>query len=95
MAKKIVKQARSDQYRAIAERYGIREYKVLAFAFKGLNGPEKFHFELMRQARHLYYFFDEVGNNAYVIIPPISENEAICIKVAESCGGEKITPNLQ
>ena len=94
MAKKTGKTTRGDQYREIMAKEGIREYKVLAFVFDGPGGPELFHYELMRPLRPVYHLFDCSDKMAYVVVPKDPENERMCIQLAESCGGEKTTPNL-
>lgn len=90
------KSTKGDEYRAIMEKDGIREYKVLAFAFLSDMGPEYFHYELMlADPRPDYYLFDIMGEIAQVVAPKDAENDAIIIQLAESCGGKKITPNLR
>lgn len=97
MAKKSSKATRGDQYREILASYGKRleDCKVLAFAFDGPGGPEIFHYELMCPLRPVYHLFDCSGNVAYIVVPKDPENERMCIQLAESCGGSKITPNLR
>lgn len=95
MAKKTTKTPRGDQYRAIMESYGVKDYKVLEFVFDGPGGPELFHYELMHPLRPVYHLFNCYDNNAVVVIPIDPENEQMCIQLAESCGGEKTTPNLR
>ncbi len=96
MAKKI-KTTRREQYREILALYGKRmeDCKVLAFAFDGPGGPELFHYELMQPLRPVYHLFDCSGNVAYIVVPKDPENEEMAIQLAESCGGEKTTPNLR
>lgn len=90
------KNTKGDEYRAIMEKAGIREYKVLAFAFLSDTGPEYFHYELMlADPRPDYYLFDIMGEIAQVVAPKDAKNDAIIIQLAESCGGKKITPNLR
>lgn len=90
------KSTKGDEYRAIMEKDGIREYKVLAFVFLSDMGPQYFHYELMMaDPRPVYYLFDCFGETAQVIIPNDPENERMCIQLAESCGGSKTTPNLR
>lgn len=90
------KSTKGDEYRAIMEKDGIREYKVLAFVFLSDMGPQYFHYELMMaDPRPVYYLFDCFGETAQVIVPNDPENERICIQLAESCGGSKTTPNLR
>lgn len=95
MAKKTGKTTRGDQYRGIMAKEGIREYKVLAFIFDVPSGPELFHYELMYPLRPVYHLFDCSDNVAYIVVPKDPENERMCIQLAESCGGEKTTPNLR
>ena len=95
MAKKTSKTGRGEQYAAIMEKEGVREYKVLSFVFDGPGGPEIFHYELMAPLRPVYHLFDCYDNTAVVIVPNDPENERMCIQLAESCGGQKITPNLR
>ena len=95
MAKKTSKTTRDEQYRAILEKEGIREYKVLAFVFEAESGPEYFHYQLMYPLRPVYHLFDCSGNVAYIVVPKDPENEEMAIQLAESCGGEKTTPNLR
>lgn len=97
MARKSEKKtSREQQYRDVLNSYGKRfeDCKVLAFEFDGPGGPEIFHYELMHPLRPVYHLFDCCGNVAYVVIPKDAENEQMCVQLAESCGGEKITPNL-
>jgi len=95
MAKKSSK-TRADQYRDALAEYGkdLADCKVLAFHFETEAGPALFHYELMHPLRPVYHLFDAVGNIAQVVIPKDPENERMCIMLAESCGGEKTTPNL-
>ena len=95
MTKKTTKTSRGDQYRAIMESYGVKDYKVLEFVFDGPGGPELFHYELMHPLRPVYHLFNCYDNHAVVVIPIDPENEQMCIQLAESCGGEKTTPNLK
>jgi len=95
MAKNTGKATRGDQYAAIMEKEGVRDYKVLAFEFDGPGGPEIFHYELMFPLRPVYHLFDCSGNVAYIVVPKDPENERMCIQLAESCGGSKTTPNLR
>lgn len=97
MAKKTGKTTRGDQYREILASYGKRleDCKVLAFAFETESGPVIFHYELMYPLRPVYHLFDCSGNVAYIVVPKDPENERMCIQLAESCGGEKTTPNLR
>lgn len=91
------KPTRLEQYREIMAGYGKRmeDCKVLAFAFDSASGPEMFHYELMYPLRPVYHVFDCFGKIAQVIVPVDPENERMCIALAESCGGEKTTPNLR
>ena len=95
MANKTTNTTRDEQYRAILEKEGIREYKVLAFVFETESGPEYFHYQLMYPLRPVYHLFDCSGKMAYVVVPVDPENERMCIQLAESCGGEKTTPNMR
>ena len=89
--------SREEQYRAILSEYGKRleDCKVLAFSFEGEGGPALFHYELMHPLRPVYHLFDASGSVAQVVIPIDAENERMCVELAESCGGEKTTPNLR
>ena len=90
------KLTKGDEYRAVMEKDGIREYKVLAFAFLSDTGPEYFHYELMlADPRPDYYLFDIMGEIAQIVVPKDAENDAIIIQLAEYCGGKKTTPNLR
>lgn len=91
------KQTRNDVYRGIMEKYGKKgdEWHVLAFVFESEYGPEFFHYQLMYPLRPVYHFFDCFDNVAQVIVPNDPENDKMCIALAESCGGEKTTPNLR
>ena len=90
------KLTKADEYRAVMEKDGIREYKVLAFAFLSDTGPEYFHYELMlADPRPDYYLFDIMGEIAQIVVPKDDENDAIIVQLAESCGGKKTTPNLR
>ncbi len=95
MAKKTL--PRKDQYREILAQYGKRleDCRVLAFEFENEYGPEIFHYELMHPLRPVYHLFDCFGKIAQIVVPKDPENEAMAIQLAESCGGEKTTPNLQ
>lgn len=97
MAKKTSKTTLGDQYREILASYGKRleDCKVLAFAFETESGPEIFHYELMYPLRPVYHLFDCFGTIAQIVVPKDPENERMCIQLAESCGGEKTTPNLR
>lgn len=97
MAKKSSKATRGDQYREILASYGKRleDCKVLAFVFDGPGGPEIFHYELMYPLRPVYHLFDCFGNIAQIVVPNDPENEEMAVQLAESCGGEKTTPNLR
>lgn len=97
MAKKSSKATRGDQYREILASYGKRleDCKVLAFVFDGPGGPEIFHYELMYPLRPVYHLFDCFGNIAQIVVPNDTENEEMAVQLAESCGGEKTTPNLR
>ena len=97
MAKKTTKTTRRDQYREILASYGKRleDCKVLAFAFDGPGGPQIFHYELMHPLRPVYHLFDCFGNIAQIVVPKDPENEEMAVQLAESCGGEKTTPNLR
>lgn len=95
MAKKTSKTTRDEQYRAILEKEGIREYKVLAFVFETESGPEHFHYQLMYPLRPVYHLFDCFGKIAQIVVPKDTENEEMAVQLAESCGGEKTTPNLR
>lgn len=96
MTKKSTKPTRAEQYRQILAEYGKRleDCKVLAFAFDTEHGPEIFHYELMFPLRPVYHLFDCFGNIAQIVVPKDPENEDMAVKLAESCGGEKTTPNL-
>ena len=95
MAKR-TKTNKAEEYRAIMEKEGITEYKVLAFAFLSDTGPEYLHYELMlADPQPAYYLFDIMGEIAQIIVPKDDENDAIIIRLAESCGGQKTTPNLR
>ncbi|MBR2392874.1 MAG: hypothetical protein IKL37_00270 [Alphaproteobacteria bacterium] len=90
------KSTKGDEYRAVMEKDGIREYKVLAFAFLSDIGPEYFHYELMlADPRPDYYLFDIMGEIAQIIVPKDSDNERLLIELAERCGGKKTTPNTR
>jgi len=97
MAKKERKKTRKEQYAETLANYGValEDCKVLAFAFDGPGGPEIFHYELMYPLRPVYHLFDCSGNVAYIVVPNDPENEEMAVQLAESCGGEKTTPNLQ
>lgn len=97
MAKKSSKMTRGDQYRSILESYGKRleDCKVLAFAFETESGPEIFHYELMYPLRPVYHLFDCFGKIAQIVVPKDLANEEMAVQLAESCGGEKTTPNLR
>ena len=97
MAKKSSKATREQMYREIIEKEGRKwdDCKVLAFALDSPCGPEIFHYELMSPLRPVYHLFDCSGNVAYIVVPKDPENERMCIQLAESCGGERITPNLR
>lgn len=97
MAKKSSKATRGDQYREILASYGKRleDCKVLAFAFETESGPEIFHYELMYPLRPVYHLFDCFGKIAQIVVPNERENEEMAVQLAESCGGEKTTPNLR
>lgn len=87
---------KADQYKAIMEKEGIREYKVLAFAFLSDTGPEYLHYEIMlADPQPDYYLFDIMGEIAQVVAPKDDENDRVIIQLAERCGGKKITPNLR
>lgn len=90
------KLTKADEYRAVMEKEGVREYKVLAFAFLSDTGPEYFHYKLMlADPRPDYYLFDIMGEIAQVVAPKDDENDRVIIQLAERCGGKKITPNLR
>ena len=87
---------KADQYKAIMEKEGVREYKVLAFSFLSETGPEYLHYEIMlADPQPDYYLFDIMGEIAQIVVPKDVENDAIIIRLAESCGGQKTTPNLR
>ena len=96
MAKKAIKQSRLDQYRAIVESYGKRmeDCTILAFEFETEAGPGILHYELMYPLRPVYSIFDNIGNIAQIVVPKDAENERMLVALAESCGGEKISPIL-
>lgn len=95
MAKR-TKTNKAEEYRAIMEKEGITEYKVLAFAFLSDTGPEYLHYEIMlADPRPDYYLFDIMGEIAQVVAPKDDENDHVIIQLAERCGGKKITPNLR
>ena len=96
MAKKSSKLTRGDQYREILASYGKRleDCKVLAFEFETEYGPELFHYELMYPLRPVYHLFDCFGKIAQIVVPNDPKNEEMAVQLAESCGGEKTTPNL-
>lgn len=95
--KKAQKPNRKEQYRSILESYGKRleDCKVLAFAFETESGPEIFHYELMYPLRPVCHLFDSFGKIAQIVVPKDPENEEMAVRLAESCGGEKTTPNLR
>lgn len=97
MAKKSSKATRGDQYQEILASYGKRleDCKVLAFAFETESGPELFHYELMYPLRPIYHLFDCFGKIAQIVVPKDPKNEEMAVQLAESCGGEKTTPNLR
>ena len=99
MAKKTSKTDRGDQYAAIMAKdgYGPDEWRVLAFVFLSDMGPQYFHYELMMaDPRPVYYLFDCFGETAQLIVPnDDTENDRICIRLAELCGGKKTSPNLR
>ena len=97
MANKSSKATREQTYREIIEKEGRKwdDCKVLAFTFDGPGDPEIFHYQLMYPLRPVYHLFDCSGNVAYIVVPKDPENERMCIQLAESCGGEKTTPNLR
>lgn len=87
---------REQQYRAIMDKEGVREYKVLAFRFLSDYGPEYFHYELMlADPRPVYYLFDIMGEIAQVVVPPDEDNDSLIVQLAESCAGKKTTPILR
>lgn len=100
MAKK-TKSALAEQYREILAREGkdFDECKVLAFEFGSEWAVEIFHFELTYPLRPVYHIFDgwdnETEHVAQLVIPKDAENERALIMLAESCGGEKTTPNIR
>ena len=90
------KSTKGDEYRAVMEKEGVREYKVLAFAFLSDTGPEYLHYEIMlADPQPDYYLFDIMGEIAQVVAPKDDENDRVIIQLAERCGGKKITPNLR
>lgn len=94
MAKKSI-QARGDQYRAIMEKQGIGEYRILAFQFEKKK-PETFHIWLMMDPRRpKYYLFDCWEKYAQVIIPKDDAIAEIITDIATRVGGEKITPIMR
>lgn len=96
MAKKI-KTTLADQYREILAREGLNfdDCKVVAFEFGSEYGVDIFHFELTYPLRPVYHIFDGWENVAQIVIPKNAENERMLEQLAESCGGEKTTPNLR
>jgi len=90
------KSTKGDEYRAVMEKEGVRDYKVLAFAFLSDTGPEYLHYELMlADPQPAYYLFDIMGEIAQIVVPKDAENDAIIVQLAKSCGGKKTTPNLR
>lgn len=94
MAKKA--KTRKAQYREILAKYGknLDDCDIMAFRFADEYRPDIFHFELMNPLRPVYHLFDASGNVAIVIVPKDPENARKMALLAESCGGEKTTPNL-
>ena len=94
---KTVKQSARDQYRAILVAHGIHieDCDIRAFRFESESRAEMFHYELMHPLRPIYHLFDHVGNVATVLMPKDRENTRMLESLAESCGGEKTTPNLR
>lgn len=94
MAKKL--KPRIEQYREILAGYGKdwADCHVLAFQFDGEYGPNTFHYELMYPLRPVYHLFDRIGNVAQIVVPRDAENDQMCRILAESCGGEEISPVL-
>lgn len=98
MAKKSSKATRGDQYAAIMERDGFvpDEWHVLSFVFESESGPERFHYGLLlAEPAPGYYLFDCFDKTANVIVPHDDGNATLIQQLAESCGGEKTTPNLR
>lgn len=90
------KSIKGEEYRAVMEKDGIREYKVLSFAFLSDTGPEYLHYELMlADPQPDYYLFDIMGEIAQVVVPPDEDNDRLIVRLAESCAGKKTTPNLR
>ena len=95
MAKKSTKTARKDQYRAIMDKAGIRDYKVLSFVFEQERANERFHYRLLLTVPGpKYYLFDCYDKTANVIVPNDDKNAAWVQELAEQVGGHKTTPNL-
>ena len=87
---------KAEEYRAIMEKEGITEYKVLAFAFLSDTGPEYLHYEIMlADPKPEYYLFDFMGEIAQILVPKDKENDRIIEELAALCGGQKTTPNLR
>lgn len=94
MGRKTQQKDRMQQYREILAEHNTRleDCKVLGFEFGGPGGPALLHYELMHPLRPVYHLFDAVGTRAYVVVPKDEENMRACISLAESCGGERISP---
>ena len=84
-----------DRYRAIMEKEGIRDFKVLAFSFKKESECNNFHFDLMAEKGAKYYLFDGPGKIAHVLVPDDDTNMEIVRNIASMAGGQKTMPNLQ
>lgn len=93
--KKDNKPTQMDRYRAIMEKEGIRDFKVLAFSFKKESECNNFHFDLMAEKGAKYYLFDGPGNIAHVLVPGDGTNSEIVCDLAARYGGKKTTPNLR
>lgn len=93
--KKDNKPTQMDQYRAIMENKGIRDFKVLAFSFKKESECKNFHFDLIAEQRDKYYLFDGPGKIAHVLVPGDGTNLEIVCDLAARYGGKKTTPNLR
>ena len=90
---KTAKQTKGEQYRAILESMGIREYRILAFVFSDQDAPERFHYKIMDPLPVNYYLFDCYDKTAVVIIPPCFEETFV--QLAKTLGGQQTMPNLR
>ena len=89
--------SRAAQYADSLAYFGVdlKDCKVLRFHFKNEREPQTFHHKAMDKCFPMYYLFDCVGDDAYVVIPQMDGVERELTQIAEEMGGVTLKPDMK